>query len=86
MKIDVAFQKNNMEIATEFQDYELHLGETFSEVITIPTETDHANLKNRDADDQHPIGAITGLRNELDAKQSRDAVLTNMDIEKIMRS
>lgn len=86
MKIDVAFQRNNTEIDTTFHDNELHLGETFSEVITIPLENDHANLKNRDADDQHPIAAITGLRNELDVKQSINAVLTNMDIENILRS
>lgn len=74
MKIDVMFQN------------ELPLGEAFSEVITVPAESNHANLRNRDAEDQHPIGAITGLRQELDSKQSAGAVLTNMDIERILRS
>ena len=86
MKIDVAFQKNNLEVATDFQDDEFHLGETFSEVITIPTEIDHSKLLNRDAEDQHTIGAITGLRMELDGKQSASAILSNVDIENIIRS
>ena len=30
--------------------------------------TDHEQLTGRDADDQHPIGAITGLQTELDSK------------------
>ena len=32
--------------------------------------TDHAQLSNRDAADQHPIGAVTGLEAALSAKQS----------------
>lgn len=75
-----------MKIDVKFHADVTPLGEAFSEVITIPAESDHAKLKNRDAEDQHPIGAITGLRNELDSKQSINAVLTNMDIEKILRS
>lgn len=44
---------------------------------TVPVEVDvgsgdHADLANRDASDQHPIGAVTGLAETLDAL--RDAV------------
>ena len=37
---------------------------------------DHAKLSNRDASDQHPISAITGLENALDAKQPAGSYLT----------
>lgn len=38
--------------------------------------TDHAALTNRDANDQHPISAITGLQTALDGKQPLDGDLT----------
>lgn len=41
--------------------------------LTLVYGDDHAQLKNRDAANQHPIESITGLRTELDSKQ---AVLT----------
>ena len=37
---------------------------------------DHAKLSNRDASDQHPISAITGLETALDAKQPAGSYLT----------
>lgn len=37
---------------------------------------DHAKLSNRDASDQHPISAITGLKAALDAKQPAGSYLT----------
>lgn len=37
---------------------------------------DHAKLSNRDAADQHPISAITGLETALDAKQPAGSYLT----------
>lgn len=37
---------------------------------------DHAKLSNRDASDQHPISAITGLETALDAKQPAGGYLT----------
>lgn len=33
--------------------------------MVVPGTTDHAKLKNRDAADQHPIEAITGLKDDL---------------------
>lgn len=38
--------------------------------------SDHAKLSNRDAADQHPISAITGLETALDAKQPAGSYLT----------
>ena len=51
-------------------------------VLTAETEKSHTALLNRDAPDQHPIGAITRLSQELDSRPA-DA-LTNMDIYEIM--
>lgn len=38
--------------------------------------SDHSKLTNRDAADQHPIGAITGLQSVLDGKQPSGSYLT----------
>ena len=38
--------------------------------------SDHSKLSNRDAEDQHPIGAITGLEVALDGKQPAGDYLT----------
>lgn len=40
--------------------------------------TDHAALINRDANDQHPISAITGLQTALDGKASTDVATTSV--------
>lgn len=43
---------------------------------------DHTKLKNRDAEDQHPISAITKLKSTLDSKPSE--ALSNSDIEELL--
>lgn len=43
---------------------------------------DHTKLKNRDAEDQHPIKAITKLQETLDATPNE--ALSNQDIEEIL--
>ena len=86
MNINVTFETDNMALQADLVETVQPLGETFAEVVMIPAESDHAKLKNRDAADQHPIGAITDLRKELDSKQNVAAVLTNADIENILRS
>ena len=44
---------------------------------------DHTNLTNRDAADQHPIDAITGLQTALDGKLSEESILiVNADYER----
>lgn len=48
----------------------------FGEVQVVDTATDHARLKNRDAANQHPISAITGLDEALKGKQPAGAYLT----------
>lgn len=48
----------------------------FGEVQVVDTATDHARLKNRDAANQHPISAITGLDEALKGKQPAGSYLT----------
>ena len=86
MNINVTFETDTMTIHAELEENAQPMGETFSEAVILPAESDHEKLKNRDAADQHPIGAITDLRRELDSKQNAAAVLTNADIENILRS
>lgn len=43
--------------------------------------SDHTKLKNRDADDQHPMSAITGLTNALAGKQPTGNYMTQADLQ-----
>lgn len=55
------------------------------EIVRVK-ENDHTKLINRDAADAHPIGAITGLTNSLNAKLPSSSVITNLEIESIINS
>lgn len=46
--------------------------------------SDHRELANRDAEAQHPIGAITGLEMELSKRLTEDSAMSVVDIIKIM--
>ena len=46
--------------------------------------SDHRELTNRDAGEQHPIGAITGLDQELSKRVKEDDALSVIDIIKIL--
>lgn len=43
--------------------------------------SDHSKLKNRDAADQHPMSAITGLEKALEGKQPTGSYLTDKDLD-----
>lgn len=47
--------------------------------------TDHRELTNRDADDQHPIKAITGLQSKLDTIPPAAEKITNTEIEEMLK-
>lgn len=49
-----------------------------------PGTSDHRELANRDAEEQHPIGAITGLERELSKRLTEDNAMSVVDIIKIM--
>ena len=58
-------------------------GNTFKAgVEKNPSTKDHTTLINRDAQNQHPISAITFLTGELDVRPSM--ALSNMDIAEIL--
>lgn len=52
--------------------------------VTRVPETDHTRLHNRDAPEQHPIEAITGLSGELGARLTESDALTNLEIESLL--
>ncbi len=60
------------------------LSETSGQMIGVLSRvsTDHKILTGRDADDQHPIKAITNLEAELDFRPG--SALTNEDIQAIL--
>ena len=47
--------------------------------------TDHRDLINRDADDQHPIKAITGLQDKLNTIPPAAERITNSEIEEMLK-
>lgn len=87
MNFDVKFEEINSSFNTDFsildQSFDSDFG-TLQEVMVGGT-TDHAELLNRDADNQHPISAITDLENELDSKLENVPVMSNQDIENILK-
>lgn len=85
MKIDVTFSQTAQRIPITMRGGEsadLDLG--FRDMVAVPSESDHRQLQHRDAADQHPIGAISNLRGELDGKLDGAGFLSNMEIQKIL--
>lgn len=79
--IDVIFSQTNTTFSSEFSD-EDNVFETNLKELSGGLNLDHAKLKNRDAVDQHPIKAITGLTSELNSVPKES--LSNMDLEKLL--
>ena len=66
----------------------LNLKTSRSGQIGVVTRTsggtfDHALLRNRDLDDQHPISAITGLQEALDAAAS-SGLIENLNQQEVV--
>ena len=68
---------------TETPSMAVSFGSTSAIVVG---NNDHRQLLYRDAEDQHPISAITALGKNLDAKLEKDAALTNQEIEDLIKS
>lgn len=69
--VEVAFEEDAQTFDAEVEDDATPFPADFGEVqmVEVPVEggtTDHAQLQNRDAADQHPISAITGLKKALE--------------------
>lgn len=80
----VTFSENNVAFTTDMSG-DANFNADFG-TITNVSVSDHNKLTNRDADNQHPIKAITGLRTELNDKMKSSDVLTNMEIQAILNS
>lgn len=65
-----------------FSDVE-NFNTEMNEVVNVVT-SDHRELTHRDAEEQHPITAITSLAPELSARPS--TAMTNLDILNILQS
>ena len=64
-------------------DEEQTFDTTMTEITEVVT-SDHTKLINRDAAQQHPIGAITNLDTQLDNRVVSGNTLTNEEIEQII--
>lgn len=66
----------------------LYAGDRLLSAVPIHTDepgaSDHRELTNRDAEEQHTIGAITGLERELSKRLPEDSAMSVADIIKIM--
>lgn len=76
------FEKEDSSFESHFADDVKSFSADFSEVqkVEVPVDggtTDHSLLSNRDAPNQHPIAAISGLKEELAKKQPIGNYLTN---------
>lgn len=78
------FTKIQTEIGT-LEDLETgdksNLVAAINEVAQSVGTSDHTKLENRDADDQHPMSAITGLTDALAGKQPTGNYLTQDDLQ-----
>lgn len=66
-------------------DLGLYAGDKLLSSVPVPTGTSsHQTLSGRDAAEQHPISAITGLTGRLERTLTTDSVLSVTEILKIM--
>ena len=61
------------------------VGVDFNVTVRTGGTTDHRALSNRDADDQHPIKAITGLADKLNTIPPAAERITNTEIEEMLK-
>lgn len=83
----VDFQENNSVFTAEFSTSDKTFESKMVEVQEVVT-SDHRKLVNRDAENQHPISAITNLEAELDGKitSKEHQPMSNMEIENLINS
>lgn len=78
---DVLFEESQQTFQAELESSEVEADVAFESVqqvgVPVPGGTfDHTQLLNRDAADQHPMSAISGLEKALEGKQPSGAYLT----------
>ena len=67
----VTFSESQQSFDAKFSQSNESFETAFADILIAPT-LDHNRLRNRDLDDQHPISAITGLQNALNAKVDKE--------------
>lgn len=75
-EIDIIY--DNVEVIDVFEgeEYDIEIDEAFPP-LSSDAECNHALLNNREIGDQHPITAITGLRDELDNIEALGAIFSS---------
>lgn len=88
MRFRVQFDEAGRDIAIKLSREDMAIAADMGEHMEIvqPTVADHRQLEHRDAPDQHPIEAVTGLSDELDGKQPTLTFTTNADIDAMFRA
>ena len=82
MNIDVDFILDEHNIDADLMEHDASIADSMGQVVVV-SDRDHANLKNRDAEDQHPIKSITNLSQELHNRVHIDSVISALDINEI---
>lgn len=85
MRFKVRFQELDQTLKVNMSEENMEFGAALKDVLTVPTESDHSKLSNRDAPKQHPIGAISELTEELEARPE-GTVITNEEIDRLWKS
>lgn len=88
MRFRVQFDEAERDIAVKLGEGDMSVDADMGERMEIvqPTVADHRQLEHRDAPDQHPIEAVTGLSGELEGKQPTLTFATNADIDAMFRA
>ena len=76
---DVEIEEVTVEVidVTESENYNIDMFEAFPSLTDVSDNFNHALMNNRELHDQHPISAITGLRNELDKIEALQPIFSN---------
>ena len=81
----IDLNENEIDSTVDLNDNELNTNPDFEKNIVATGTRDHNELYNRKAENSHPIAAITGLQEELDDKIRSSNVLTNKEIEGLLK-
>lgn len=85
MEFNLDFSNKPKNFNLEFEDTSKDFNTELEDSTLIPCifDNDHRLLSHRDAEDQHPIEAVKGLRTELDScanKEDLDSKLEESDL------
>ena len=81
----VDLTENEIDSIVDLNESERNASPNFETNVTATGTRDHTELFNRKVENAHPISAITGLQEELDEKLTLSNVLTNKEIEGLLK-